>query len=98
MEHQRLHDPIDVAAIFTRGIITPKQFRWQAVRYHVDRVNQRWQSKNGGIVIRYFAVSVGRDAYKLAFHTKNLMWTIEEVYRDESPGGRITRGTTCRST
>jgi len=88
MPQERLHDPVDVAAVFSRGVITPREFRWQDIRYHIDRVNQRWQSKNGGITIRYFAVSVGRDAYKLAFHTKDLTWTIEEVYRDEPPGER----------
>ena len=82
MPQVRLHEPVDVAAVFSQGVITPKQFRWQAVRYQIDRVNQRWQSKNGGIAIRYFAVSVGRDAYKLAFQTKELTWTLEEVYRD----------------
>lgn len=82
MAHQRLQEPVDVAAIFSQGIITSREFRWQAVRYHIDRVNQRWQSKNGAISIRYFTVSVGRDAYKLAFQTKDLSWTVEEVYRE----------------
>jgi len=82
MEHLCLNDSVNVAAVFSHGSVTPRDFRWQDVRYRVDRVNQRWQSKNGKITIRYFAVSVGRDAYKLAFHTKDLTWTIEEVYRD----------------
>jgi len=84
MQQLRLHDPIDVAAVFSQSMVTPRLFRWQDVRYPVDRVNQRWQSKNGEIAIRYFAVSVGRDAYKLAFDTKALTWTLEEVYRERA--------------
>lgn len=84
----RLHDPIDVAAVFSRAGITPRMFRWQDVRYQVARVNQRWQGKNGGITICYFAVLVGRDAYKLAFDTKALTWTLEEVYREKRSATR----------
>ena len=84
MPQQRLHDPIDVAAVFSQSVVTPRLFRWQDVRYPVDQVNQRWQGKNGGITLWYFAVSVGHDAYKLAFDTKALTWTLEEVYRERA--------------
>jgi len=78
---QRLHDPVDVAAVFSQEIITPRHIRWQDVRYRVERVNQRWAGRDGAILMRYFAVSAGKQAFKLAFNTKKLTWTLEEVYR-----------------
>lgn len=82
MEHRRLHDPVDVAAVFSHNTIIPREIRWQDVRYRVDRVNQRWSGRDGGVLIHYLAVSAGNTAFKLAFQTKELLWTVEEVYRE----------------
>lgn len=80
MQQERLHDPIDVAAVCGRGQLTPRHFRWQGTTYHVEAVNQRWSGKNGGIVVYYFAVSAAGQAFKLAFQSKELTWSLEERY------------------
>lgn len=84
MQQERLHDPIDVAAICGNGQLTPRHFRWQGTTYHVETVNQRWSGKNGGISLYYFAVSAAGQAFKLAFNSKDLTWSLEERY-DPAP-------------
>jgi hypothetical protein len=80
MKQERLREPIDVAVWFRQGNVIPRHFRWANRTYAVDQVNQSWTGKNGGIQIRYFAVSAVGNAYKLAFNTKELTWQLEEVY------------------
>ncbi len=96
MQQERLHDPIDVAAICGQGQLTPRHFRWQGTTYHVETVNQRWSGKNGGIVVYYFAVSAAGQAFKLAFNSKELTWLLEERYAPTAAHhrepGRPSRG------
>lgn len=80
MRQERCNDPVDVAAICHQGLLTPRIFRWAGQQYRVEAVNQRWSGKDGGITIRYFAVSAQGKAYKLAFNTKALTWHLLEVY------------------
>lgn len=80
MQQERLHDPIDVAAICGQGQLTPRHFRWQGTTYQVEAINQRWSGKNGGIVVYYFAVSAAGQAFKLAFQSQALTWSLEERY------------------
>lgn len=88
MQQERLHDPIDVAAICGQGQLTPRHFRWQGTTYQVEAVNQRWSGKNGGITLYYFAVSAAGQAFKLAFNSHDLTWSLEERY---APAGTRRR-------
>lgn len=88
---ERLHEPIDVAAVCGQGMLTPRHFRWQGTSYRVETINQRWSGKNGGIVVYYFAVSAAGQAFKLAFHSKDLTWSLEERYAP-SPARRMGAG------
>ncbi|MHB9129710.1 MAG: hypothetical protein ACYDBB_01300 [Armatimonadota bacterium] len=91
MQQERLHDSIDVAAICGQGQLTPRHFRWQGTTYHVEAVNQRWSGKNGGIPLYYFAVSAAGQAFKLAFNSKELTWSLEERYAP-TPAHRRKQG------
>lgn len=88
MLQERLHDEIDVAAVCGQGQLTPRHFRWQGTTYRVETINQRWSGKNGGITLYYFAVSAAGQAFKLAFNTQALTWSLEERY-GASPSRRL---------
>lgn len=80
MQQERLHDPIDVAVVCGNSQLTPRHFRWQGTTYRIETINQRWSGKNGGIRLYYFAVSAAGQAFKLAFDTQALTWSLEERY------------------
>lgn len=80
MGQTKVHDEVDVYAIFTRGTIVPRAFRWSGRTYTVDQVHQRWSGRNGAIPLYYFAVTAAGNAYKLCFNAQECHWMLEEVY------------------
>ena len=80
MGQTRVHEDVDVYAIFAKGQVVPRAFRWSGRTYNVDQVNQRWSGKNGGVRLYYFAVTAAGNAYKLCFNSLELHWMLEEVY------------------
>ena len=80
MGQTRVHEDVDVYAVFSHGQVAPRAFRWSGRTYTVDRVNQRWSGRNGAIRLYYFAVTAAGNAYKLCFNTQECCWLLEEVY------------------
>lgn len=80
MSQARIHEDIDVYAIFARGQVMPRAFRWGGRTYTIDQVNQHWSGRNGGMRLQYFAVTAAGNAYKLCFNTQECHWMLEEVY------------------
>ena len=80
MGQTRVHEDIDVYAIFNKGEVVPRAFRWSGRTYNIDQVNQHWSGRNGAIRLRYFAVTAAGNAYKLCFNTQECLWILEEVY------------------
>jgi hypothetical protein len=80
MEQTRVHEDVDVYAIFSRGQVAPRAFRWSGRTYNIEQVNQRWTGRNGAIRLHYFAVTAAGNAYKLCFDSQECHWVLEEVY------------------
>lgn len=80
MGQTRVHEAVDVYAVFAQGQIVPRAFRWSGRTYTVEQVHQRWDGKHGAIRLHYFAVTAAGNAYKLCFNAQELTWLLEEVY------------------
>ncbi len=80
MSQTRVHEAVDVYAVFAKGQIVPRAFRWSGRTYTVDQVHQRWAGRNGVARLHYFAVTAAGNAYKLCFNAQELSWMLEEVY------------------
>ena len=71
---------IQVAAIFRQGKIIPRWFIWENRKYFVTTVNYIWDDSEGRETVHYFAVTDNVNNYELAFHSRQLTWTIEKLY------------------
>jgi len=80
MAQTKIHEDIDVYAVFAKGAIIPRAFRWGGRTYTVDIINQRWSGHSGGVRLHYFAVTAGGNAYKLCYNAHETNWLLEEVY------------------
>ncbi|OPZ87894.1 MAG: hypothetical protein BWY76_00244 [bacterium ADurb.Bin429] len=80
MGQTRVHEGVDVYAVFANGQVAPRAFRWSGRTYTVDQVHQRWTGRNGEVRLFYFAVTAAGNAYKLCFNAQELYWMLEEVY------------------
>jgi hypothetical protein len=80
MTQARVHESVEVYAVFARGTIVPRAFRWSGRSYRVETVNQHWSGRNGAVRLFFFAVTSGGNAYKLCFNASDLSWMLEEVY------------------
>jgi hypothetical protein len=80
MGQTKVHEDVDVYAVFAKGLLVPRAFRWSGRTYTIEQVHQRWSGRNGGMRLHYFAVSAEGNAYKLCFNAQELLWMLEEVY------------------
>jgi hypothetical protein len=80
MGQTRIHEGVDVYAIFARGQVLPRAFRWAGRTYTVEHIHQQWGGRHGAARLCYFAVTAAGSAYKLCFNTQELTWLLEEVY------------------
>ncbi len=80
MSQTKVHEAVDVYAVFAGGQVLPRAFRWSGRTYTVDHVHQHWAGRNGGVRLYYFAVTAAGNAYKLCFNAQELNWMLEEVY------------------
>ena len=80
MGQTKVHEAVEVYAVFAKGLVVPRAFRWSGRTYTVDQVQQRWAGHNGNVRLYYFAITCAGNAYKLCFNAQELHWMLEEVY------------------
>lgn len=79
------NEQIEVLANFTQEGPIPIIFTWRSKEYYIETINFIHSSKDGDSKLIHFAVSNEKENYKLTFNTKSLVWTLDEVYRANSP-------------
>ena len=73
-------EPIDVIAVFSKGVIKPLRFRWETKAYAVKRVHLRHEEREGREHIRFFSVTdVAGNPFRLVFLPLKGEWYIEQV-------------------
>lgn len=75
--------PVEVAVIFKTNKVLPVKIKWRERLYKIDKINMIHQVNDGRDLIHYFSVSDESTSFKLAFNTRSLIWTLEEVYHDD---------------
>ena len=75
-----VQEPIQVLVSFGHNQILPLFFRWRNKKYKVEKLNLVHKKRDGKEMIYYFNVSDKTNYFKLAFFTKDLNWSIEELY------------------
>jgi len=70
---------IDVLVAFRKGQVEPMTFKWDGHYYQVKKVNLVHSERRGREKVVIFSVSDEANAYRLAFSTDNLTWSLEET-------------------
>ncbi len=74
-----IEEPVQVGAVFDRGVVSPRWFLWGGRRYAVAKVTMRWQTREGAETILHLGVTDGASLFEMAFNQRTLAWTLASV-------------------
>ena len=78
---ERIDEPVKVRADFQGGVITPQRFRLRKQSIRIDRVNARWEDREGQDRLYYFSVTTSEgDTYEIHLSTRNMIWYADRVF------------------
>ena len=77
-----VNEPVEVVAIFRKNKVLLAMIKWNNRIYKIKKVNMAHQIFEGNTRMHYFSVSDQINFFKLAFNTKSLKWTLEQVYHE----------------
>lgn len=72
-------EPVDVLVAFKRDTVEPMTFKWGNRYYQVRKVNLVHSERKGRDKITYFSVSDEANAYRLAYSSETMKWSLEEM-------------------
>ena len=75
----QVEEPVQVGAMFDRGVVSPRWFVWGGRRYTVARVTMRWQTQEGQATLLHLGVTDGANLFELTFNQKTLAWKLASV-------------------
>lgn len=76
--YQKISEPIEVLAAFRKQGPEPMIFKRGNRHYQIKKVHLIHTERQGRDKIYIFSVSDETDAYRLAFSTESLTWSLEE--------------------
>jgi len=79
---QTINELVEVVAVFKKNKVLPTLIKWNNRVYKIKNINMSHQIFDGDTRIHYFSVSDDTNFFKLAFNTKNLKWSLEQVYSE----------------
>lgn len=77
--YSNVSEPIEVLAAFRKDRTEPMTFKWGNRHYQIKKVNLVHAERHGREKVYIFSVSDDANAYRLAFSTESLSWTLEEM-------------------
>jgi len=77
--YEKVSEPIEVLAAFRKDCIEPMTFKRGNRHYQVKKVNLVHTERHGREKVYIFSVSDDANAYRLAFSTESLSWTLEDM-------------------
>jgi hypothetical protein len=80
MTYSVVNEKINVLAVFKNGTIFPYIFSWQNKKRKIEKVNLRYQERNGSFINYYFAIESNGFIGKLKYDSNSMIWTLEEVW------------------
>jgi len=78
--YETINEEIKVAAVFEKGKVKPLVFSWNGKKYKIKSINLVHNAAIGSAECLFFSVSTASGEYKIKYDTKNLNWTLEQVY------------------
>jgi hypothetical protein len=80
---ESIHDPIEVIAVFSGGVMKPVRFRWKNKTVKVARVTGDWIRHEGQNKIHYFALLAdNQDYYEVRYDTRETTWQLTRVWME----------------
>ena len=79
MQIEALNETIKVRADFTGGEITPLAFKRSGRTFRVNRVNARWEDREGTFKRYYFSVEAEGNVYELHLDSRDMSWRLDRV-------------------
>ena len=80
---ESIHDPIEVIAIFTGGVMKPVRFRWKNKTVKISKVTGDWVRHEGQNKIHYFALLAdNQDYYEVRYDTRETTWQLTRVWME----------------
>jgi hypothetical protein len=80
---ESIHDPIEVIAVFTGGVMKPVRFRWKNKTVKIARVTGDWVRHEGQNKIHYFALLAdNQDYYEVRYDTRDTTWQLTRVWME----------------
>ena len=78
--YEIIKERIKVAAIFERGKVKPFLFSWREKKQKIKNINLIHSAYIGSSKCLFFSVSTDNGEYKIKYDTKNLTWSLEQIY------------------
>lgn len=80
MTIEMLNEAVKVRADFKGGTITPLAFKRNGKTFRVQRVNARWEEREGQYVRYCFSVEAEGNVFELHLDSRNMSWRLDRVY------------------
>lgn len=78
--YQTIHEPIEVAGVFSQAAFRPARFRWSGRSYSVEEVTYLGSVRDGAQRFWQYSVVSSGTVYRLRFQPQDLQWFLEEVW------------------
>jgi hypothetical protein len=80
---ESLNEPVDVITAFVEGGLKPLRFRWQGRVLQVKQVTGQWSRREGGSVLRFFAIETpAAESYELCYDPRGPRWILSRAWRE----------------
>ncbi|TET24796.1 MAG: hypothetical protein E3J78_00580 [Candidatus Cloacimonadota bacterium] len=76
---EELNEKIDCKALFSKGTVTPQQFKWKKKWYVVQKVLLRWEDRKGRELLRHFSVTDKANIFHIVFYPESLIWKLRGI-------------------
>ncbi len=77
---ETLDEPIKVRADFTRGLIRPLAFKRNGQVWHIQKVNARWEDRQGRSKRYFFSVEAEGNIFRIHLDGRDMSWHLDSVY------------------
>jgi hypothetical protein len=74
----KINEKIKVGAVFGKGGVEPKWFKWQGRRIEIKETTYNWKTLDGAAEVLHFSAMSEGGSYELSFNQKTLVWVLEK--------------------
>jgi hypothetical protein len=76
-----IDEKVKMVAVFEKGQIIPRLFRWHSRDYKIKEISIRYQEREGRSINYFFGVETDTgNVFKLRYNDEQLTWWLTEVW------------------